>query len=150
MSMLELAARVGLLEELAVRCEIVSGPDRVLDGEICLALGLAGGNVRVDQRIGWVIGGDTPFPVKPLEYTASVDAAATIVPEGWNWMAGNRDQPLARAYVNNGELAFEGAAARRNPKREWYEVTAPTPARALTAAALRARHALALSKGSEG
>lgn len=131
------------LLELATRCEIVSGPDRVLDGEICLALGLAGGNVRVDSRTGWVVGGDTPLPVKPLEYTASTDAAITLVPPRWNWMVGR-----GRAYVENDMPAFIGIGTRPNPDRTWFEVRAD-PARALTAAALRARHALALSKGSD-
>jgi hypothetical protein len=63
----------------------------------------------------------------------------TLVPEGWGWMAGNRNSPIARAYVNNGQPAFVGlGGARRNPDLRWHEVTAATPALALTAACLRA------------
>jgi hypothetical protein len=132
--------------ELAERVEIVSGGDRVMDAEIWRAVSNASPKDHWYKDFRGVHVTDHTIP----EVTVSLDAAEILVPHGWNWMAGNRNQPLARAYVNNGELAFEGAAARRNPKREWYEVTAPSPARALTAAALRARHALALSKGSEG
>jgi hypothetical protein len=132
---------MGLLEELAVRCEIVLGPDRVLDGEICLALGLAKGNVRVDERTGWVVGGNTPLPVKPLEYTSSVDAAMTIAPSGLRVLI-DSDGCHCRITDPHGDddkLPWNGVAA-----------LAHSMARATSAAALRARHALALSKGSEG
>lgn len=72
-------------------------------------------------------------------YTASIDAAMTLVPEGWNWMAGERNQGLCRAYVENDKPAFVGFSSQKNPKRIWHEVTAATPALALTAAALLAR-----------
>jgi hypothetical protein len=63
----------------------------------------------------------------------------TVVPEGWRWMAGHREYPHARAYVEDGKPAFVGFSSQRNPDRHWYEVTAATPALALLAAALRAR-----------
>ena len=63
----------------------------------------------------------------------------TLVPEGWNWMAGVREQGQARAYVENGAPGFAGVGSRPNPARRWYEVVAATPALALCAAALRAR-----------
>lgn len=71
---------------------------------------------------------------------AWLDAAMALVPDGWGWMAGHREFPHARAYVENRELAFVGlGGARRNPARKWFEVTAATPALALAAAALKAR-----------
>ena len=106
---------------LADRAEKATGDSFDLNHAIALALGL---------------------PSEP--FSASLDAAMSLVPEGWNWMAGNRDQPLARAYVNNGQPHFTGAAARRNPACLWFETTAPTPALALCAAALRARATLDL------
>jgi len=153
------------LENLAQRCEQASVAGRGLDGRIAYALGwrfngFAHGPDESDdyfddwEEVGghWAQpGGDFcpvsrsfsryDYPDPPL-WTASLDAAMTLVPEGWNWMAGNRDQPKARAYVNNGELAFTGVAARRNPARQWFEVVAATPALALCSAALRARAAL--------
>jgi len=111
---------------LAERVEKLIGPDREVDAEIADA-------VHWDDPITF------SDDARLLPYTASLDAAMTLVPEGWNWMAGNRNQPTARAYVNNGELHFTGAAARKNPAQQWHEVVAATPALALTAAALRAR-----------
>lgn len=129
------------LKELADKVEAASGPDRELECRIWAA-----------QKGG---GFDTYRAVVPdfgqwqaPAYTASIDAAMTLVPEGWNWMAGNRDQPKARAYVNNGQPHFV-SAQRPNPKLRWFEVVAVTPALALTAAALRARAALSSQEGSE-
>jgi len=139
---------MGLLEELAVRCEAASALDvpvlKALNYDILCELGWTSDNHDAYRPDG----SRAPFGVPG--YVMLLDDAMTLVPKGWNWMAGNRDQPDARAYVNNGELAFTGAGMRRNPNRAWYETTAATPALALTAASLRARHALALSKGSEG
>ena len=110
---------------LAERCEKATGADD-----------------RLDDQIGRTIGVIWSFQHNALRYTASLDSAITLVLEGWNWMAGNRNQPLARAYVNNDEMAFEGAGLRRNPKRRWFETIAATPSLALCAAALRSRAAL--------
>lgn len=74
-----------------------------------------------------------------LDCEAFESAAASMVPEGWNWMAGQRNQPIARAFINNGELAFVGFGTRRNPKQEWYECTASTPALALASAIAKER-----------
>jgi hypothetical protein len=76
-----------------------------------------------------------------LDAGGFLDAAMSLVPEGWRWMAGQREFPHCRAYVENGELAFRGFGLRPNPARQWFEVTAATPALALCAAALRARKA---------
>lgn len=114
--------------ELAARVEAASGPDRELDAEI--------GRYTAAEFLGYV-------PVEPQHgcapFTASLDAAMMLVPEGWRWMAGHREHPHARAYVENGAPAFVGAGSRRNPARQWYETTAATPALALCAASLRAR-----------
>jgi len=109
-------------------------------------------NADILRATGWrEAEGDVIDPAGNLRmqmpfYVASLDAAMTLVPEGWRWMAGQREQPHARAYVENGELAFVGAGSRRNPQRLWFEVTAATPALALVAAALRA-HAALLGEG---
>ena len=125
------------LNELAARCEASDGPDRDLDWMVADAIG----HQAFERKVAiW-----PPFmPGSKLDktvpyYTASLEAAMTLVPEGWNWMAGNRDQPVARAYVNNGQLHYAGYGTRRNPKHLWSEVVAATPALALTAAALKAR-----------
>lgn len=116
---------------LAKRCEEAGGPDRELDERLFGVLygwtwPLLGASSAEYEQVG------SP------SYTALIDAALTLVPEGWNWMAGNRNQPVARAYVENGAPSFTGIGQRQNPDRVWHEVVAATPALALCSAALRA------------
>lgn len=117
------------MDDLAARIEALTGPDRAL---FCRA---------------WeTIKGTSPTPeaerfLELLNVKAWEQAAMMLVPEGWNWMAGERDQGRCRAYVNNGELLNIGSGLRRNPDSVWCEVVAATPALALCAAALRAKEA---------
>jgi len=108
---------------LAERVEALAGPDRGVDARICIALGLSKDNVMVGED-GWCINSDTnPNPYRSPIYTASLDAAMSLVPEGaWWWVEA---QPLHRSRFLAGcgnEQIHSGA----------------TPALALTAAALRA------------
>ena len=112
-------------DTLIARLESADGPSRELDAMI---------QHRIASGVGCGAAQDAP------RYTASIDAALTLVPDGWNWMAGNRNQPIARAYVENGQMAFVGLGGmKRNPDRQWFECVASTPALALAAAALKAR-----------
>jgi hypothetical protein len=109
---------------LAERCEQAAGPDAGLD----LAM--------------WTTFLDTPGfqPLSPwrTDYTASLDAAVTLVPEGYYWQAANgkrrhsEPQACADLFVahgpNRGDMSFTADAA--------------TAALALCAAALRARAAM--------
>jgi hypothetical protein len=111
------------LLELAARCEAAEGPDRELDIEICRMLYReAGVNVSDD------------FRPDADEYTASLDDAMGLVPEGW-----------PRTVTDNqGLLGMGGyAAVTANPAGEIVKFTsqAATPALALCAAALKARAA---------
>jgi hypothetical protein len=111
---------------LAERCEKAGGPDLLLDGDIHEALGFS--RYR-----------------KPIAYTASLDAAMTLVPEDadaggerfrlehWNGSGVHAAHVRASAWV--------AGAAR---------VYAATPALALTAAALRARAAIVDRSGEAG
>lgn len=123
------------LMELARKVEALEGACRETDALIKQAVGDSW-----DYAADWGPRENCNPVAKP--YTASIDAAMSLVPEGWNWMAGNRNQPDARAYVENNEMAFEGAGFRKNPARIWHEVVAAAPAIALCAAALRARASL--------
>lgn len=102
------------LLELAERCEAATGPDRDLSIEITDALDPS------DRVRG--------YP----DYTASVDAALSLVPEGYDALDlkfGPRgaDEPKWRAIV-------------WMPSRNvGWDADAATPALALCAAALRAR-----------
>jgi len=112
--------------DLLTRLEKATGPDRELDEALAEIA-----EWDPDEHHGE----DLPH------YTASIDAALTLVPEGWQWQISTRaPEPHAgRAYVHNGELQMTGAGMARNPAYRAAETTAPTPAIALCIAALRAR-----------
>lgn len=137
------------LLDLAARCEAATGADRAIDGSVYAYL---------TRGQPYVIGNEPGrFPQKPImgeradvmrempnadgaeyicapAYTASLDAAMTLVPEGWR----NR---LLDASV---ECRF--AWMLQGPQIQWEEGLAPqfasgvgkTPALALTAACLKA------------
>jgi hypothetical protein len=92
---------------LAERCEAATGSGRDVD---------------LEWEVHFACGVQRP---EPLAYTASLDAAMTLVPEDREWVLANYRSPKTVARVG----AFnQGSAA--------------TPALALTAAALRARASL--------
>lgn len=71
------------MSDLITRLEALTGPCRLCDCLIENALGLA--KFERDPR---VIYGDADYNrVEPKPYTASIDAAMTLLPEGW-WLAG--------------------------------------------------------------
>ncbi len=114
---------------LAERCEQATGPDRVLDAEIAMAAGIAPlGSEHEGNCTGWLKAPAISFGVwKSPEFTASLDAAMTLVPEGHCCGAGTKFDGTGWAYVE----PIPSAVADR--------VSAATPALALCAAALRAR-----------
>lgn len=136
------------LLKLAERCESATGPDREMFEDIWREVFPKPERIWVTDNAGdwtpeyaaWQERQHRFYDL--LDAGAFLDAAMRLVPEGWNWMAGNRDQPIARAYVNNGQLQFVGIGTRRNTESRWFEVVAATPALALCAAALRARQSL--------
>jgi hypothetical protein len=145
----DMVERVVALQELAERCEAADEPERLLDADICV---IVLGYVEVPCKVkGWR-DFDTPdgyratfrdegpnwepgwgwkphFEIAP--YTASLDAAMTLVPEELDFACGrgidvetgpNRAACYAWVGEGEGDLMF-----------------ASTPALALCAAALRAR-----------
>jgi hypothetical protein len=140
------------LLDLAGRVEQAKGPDLLLDANIHWQVAREDFSADDDYRKksycyargGWTLNKADRHHLRLVgvpAYTASLDAAMSLVPEGWRWMTGHREHPHARAYVENGEPSFVGVGTRRNPARQWFEVTASTPALALTAACLRAHAA---------
>ncbi len=112
------------ISELIARIEAATGPDQELDAEIHL---LATKNTIAcvaDIMAGCELGWEHPA------YTASIDAALKLAPEGWDWIIGasaGSKFPVAnlgRSYPTNKNVAHEAA----------------TPALALCAAALKARN----------
>ena len=113
---------------LAERCEAAEGPDRELDAEIALVVGASGGNpIKSPGCAGWLVGSATnPSPVKALEYTASLDAAMTLVPVKSLWSVCDMEEgPFAQVI-------------RLWDRERYFRSHAATPALALTASALKA------------
>ena len=121
---------------LVERIEAATGPDRELDVEIALSLGI------VTEREGNTFYGHRDYGTMVLEhdyydyaggppelphYTTSIDAAMTLVPEGWMRIFG--DDPDSGKAVAGLYKGSEGDA----------KSIAETIPLALCAAALRAR-----------
>jgi len=114
------------LEELASRCEAATGPDRELDAAIARALGRA--------PVGLT---EITFPRDPAterfaKYTASFDAAMSLMGKGWRKRA---------IEMDNGDCYF---GIEVDDDSEEIGARAKTWALTATAAALRA---LAKEKG---
>ena len=141
------------LRALAARCEAAEGPSRELDAEITVALteGATGverpplDGLTDEPQAGWLLTFDTPRPwterwVCVPAYTASLDAALTLVPEGWRW---SLDYTQRAPYQDCGCAALFAPGDGIKPP-DVPETYARTPALALCAAAL-----LALAEGRE-
>jgi hypothetical protein len=141
------------LHSLAARAEAAEGPDRELDHSIATAMGWrkvpnpssAGGLVGRWYRADGTLTDHFGVP----HFTASIDAALMLVPEGWqvaaleqNWRTG-----LWRAQLIPVPSATLIAAFDRGETVGWNTADAPdsgtggivTPALALAAASLKAR-----------
>lgn len=134
--------------DLIERIEAASGPDRVLDSNIYAILNKhmmytptklghfydPSKTVAIAAQKYHISGGATAIAPR---YTASLDAAMTLVPKGWCILAAwNPAHP--RSYITLSDGPMDGQA------RTWGEgCGAATPALALCAAALRARMAMA-------
>jgi len=131
---------MGDLLELAKRCEQASGPERELDGAIWCAvngydfLGWDGAGVMWRKR-----GHDrSHYPADRVRiFTASLDAALTLVPEGWPWSLDATQRPPYRE-CGRADIFAPGGGLKPTDVMDVY---AATPALAICAAALRARAA---------
>lgn len=104
---------------LAERVEAATGPDRALEEEIDLiALDLGW---RAERK-------EVPFDAP--RYTSSIDAAVSLVPDGWAWQVNSHGTALCWPNTLDGpKRAVKGFSLHDDG----------TPANALAAAALRAR-----------
>ena len=122
---------------LAERCEQAAGPDRGLDQDITKLLVPRNAEPVHRSRYGWsfiVSGSGKGFEwLQNQPYTASLDAAVTLVPEGRAWTVGqNVHHWHWQASIN--ALNDEGS-----PTSIGFGGPCGWPALALCAAALRAR-----------
>lgn len=113
---------------LAERVEKAQGADRGLDAAVFLACGPHAIPWRHAEGGNLYSGGlGTTAPA----YTASLDAAASLVPEGCSW-------GIVSDFFHSGKPAAKvGKSRSEASENPWH--SAATPALALTAAALRAR-----------
>jgi hypothetical protein len=129
------------LIKLAERCEAATGPDRELDLAIA----------RLFDVTVWLRNDDDTanYETTHWRYTASIDAALTLVPEGCGWVAGygqvRSDEPLGGAQITR-HAKFAGYDVANDVIAE---AEAATPALALCAAALRARTTLSTMKAAD-
>ena len=108
-----------MMLELIERIEALEGPDREVDALIWFEC--------IGKADGWEYDGHQRKP-----YTASLDAAMTLVPEGWSGLfgfQGTHDYIEERGHAHIQTIVGEKEACAE----------AATPALALCAAALRAR-----------
>jgi hypothetical protein len=131
--------------ELVERCEQATGPDRELDASIFKALGapvpfqffnkLVALTFDEAEQCYFAPIGDMRVRYEPPTYTASLDAAMTLVPEGMMFCVTN----VGVDHPTKPDLSRSSAIVGKpdDPKRGYN--TGATPALALCAAALRAR-----------
>jgi hypothetical protein len=120
---------------LAERCEQAAGPDKELDQDITKLLVPNNARHIHRSRRGWsFFVSDSGKGIEWLEnqpYTASLDAAIALVPEGWIYELGRGESETSRALCRmSDELGIWTGWA-----------VAATAALALCAVALRARAA---------
>lgn len=130
------------LRALAKRVEAATGPDRALDFAI---MRVAGWEEYVRHRGGLLAGipcwrhPDGRIVEAPFHYTASLDAAASLVPEGLSWQSGRRCHSDDGWFGHS--IVWEPSDPRDDEAMR-FMASAATPALALCAAALRARAAM--------
>ena len=122
---------------LAARCEAAEGPSRELDEAIVQGV-YPELDIRRDGPDGlWRAHGSTmgrACLLRVEDYTASLDAALTLVPKGWRW---SLDYTQRAPYQDCGCAALFAPGDGIKPP-DVPETYARTPALALCAAALRA------------
>jgi hypothetical protein len=129
---------------LADRIERATRPDRELDCTIYRALGwepVANPTSAGGLAGRWQRGGEMTMPSAPPAYTASLDAAMTLVPEGLHFGCGSCDA-TTRAWAWCGDTPSSA-------DEDLQVAHAATSALALTAAVLRARAASAIEAGTD-
>jgi len=133
---------------LAERVEQATGPDREIDlaifGALDMPLPEKYADMLVslawneDQRAFIYQLGDMQVRYEPAPYTASLDAALSLVPEGHRWLVDKRPFAEGRSDGYRAQVYREGyyyKSDMSDTPTSW----AASPATALTAAALRAR-----------
>ena len=107
------------MKEIIEALEAAVGPDRSIDGMIAHAVNLH----MPDDPEGW-----------PLRYTESIDAAMTLVPEGWNRRASETDKHWWWAELREGyETSYNRVEIGQSPSLPVSICIAALKARSLPA-----------------
>jgi hypothetical protein len=127
-------ARSEQLRELAAKVEAAAGPSFALETEIYKLVRPDAYQRRLSVLLAGPLGPrlspvDYDGYIKPPTYTASLDAAISMVPEGFGW---NIHAPSSPDQYNLPAARIWGR------DRGTFQANAATPAIALCAAALRA------------
>jgi hypothetical protein len=133
------------LTALASQVESASGPDHELDAAIEIAVHGFPEDAYAKRYPSWP-NDRTEFILQwtGCNWTSSLDAAMSLVPEGFMWRVQAWPDGVNEAILERGAGDFGAIDARHTGK---FSVT---PALALCAAALSARAALASNSGGEG
>jgi hypothetical protein len=140
------------LMKLAKRCEAATGPDRELDADIWMAS--TPGHSRVSRTVKSEKGLWPDYVIDETRdafgrliivphYSESLDAALTLVPEGWTF--GNLSQSDSKGWwceLRQGHLTSYDSVAFGN------QLENASPALAVAAAALRARAGVPVAMSS--
>lgn len=98
------------------------------------------GSRELDTDIWSAVRCPTLFNDRP-PYTTSLDAALTLVAEGWGWAAAELDEGVPSAVTTNRKPQIKPGTLDSNPDKIDFRTKAATPALALCIAALKARAA---------
>lgn len=152
-------ASIKAMVDLAEGAEKAGGPDREIDAaiEAVLQLNAPGRLVNYigpfdfdgdndDGSVTVWVGKKKVARYRPPAFTASLDAAMSLIPEGWHvsdwredWRAPNRWSCTLSQRPNEGQIAAYDAGGTFGAQAEKGE--AATPALAMVSACLRARAA---------
>lgn len=130
-------------QDLIARLEKLPGPDRELDADIFRALGWRSFGGIFNQQ--WWEGPSGERCKAVPFFTASIDAALTLVPEGYCWLSRSHDGSKNLAGNGSGAGGFANVHANRDDAI-FFTAFAATPAIALCIAALKARQSLTSAK----
>lgn len=122
------------LSDLIARLEKATGPDLELDEQIQAAISGATLEKQADGRNAYHRDGFWISIGKVLPYTSSIDAAMTLVPEGWNRRASETDKHWWWAELREGyETSYNRVEIGQSPSLPVSICIAALKARSLPA-----------------
>ena len=128
------SAGASSLSDLIARLEKATGPDLELDEQIQAAISGATLEKQADGRNAYHRDGFWISIGKVLPYTSSIDAAMTLVPEGWNRRASETDKHWWWAELREGyETSYNRVEIGQSPSLPVSICIAALKARSLPA-----------------